>query len=92
MKKGDLAKAVANSTGISETRAVEAISAVFSEIENELVNGGDVNISNFGTFKVTHRPGRTGRNPQTGATIEIGPSVSASFKPSAALKKNLSSK
>ena len=55
-------------------------SGIFAEIEDALKKGEEVAISGFGTFKVVERPGREGRNPQTGDAIKIAPKKSPTFK------------
>jgi len=55
-----------------------------------LKNGDKVNVSGFGTFSVSQRKGRMGRNPKTGESIEIAPSRAAKFKAGKILKDSLS--
>jgi DNA-binding protein HU-beta len=62
---------------------------VFEDIVKALRNGDKVNISGFGTFAVSERKARTGRNPKTGESIEIPASKSAKFKAGKALKDEL---
>jgi DNA-binding protein HU-beta len=61
-----------------------------NDIIGALKNGDKVNISGFGTFLVSERKGRIGRNPKTGESIEIAPSRAAKFKPGKSLKDSLS--
>ncbi|MBX3070025.1 MAG: HU family DNA-binding protein [Thermomicrobiales bacterium] len=87
MRKQDLVAAVAQETGISESKVSQAVTATFAAIEGALAKGDEVSISGFGTFKVTERPARDGRNPQTGETIKIAAKKSPTFKAGAGLKR-----
>ncbi len=86
MNKGDLVNAVANSAGITKAQATEAVNAVFGSIENTLKNGGSASFVGFGTFAVSKREAREGRNPATGATIKIAASNQVKFKAGKAFK------
>jgi DNA-binding protein HU-beta len=86
VNKGDLVNAVADATGDSKAAAAAAVDAVLDSIEGALKKGDKVQISGFGTFEVRHRAARQGRNPQTGATIEIKASNAPAFKAGKALK------
>ena len=66
------------------------VNGLFDDLVSALKNGEKVNISGFGTFSVSERKGRLGRNPKTGATIEIAPSRAAKFKAGKTLKDSLS--
>jgi DNA-binding protein HU-beta len=86
MNKTELIDAVAAKAGLSKADAKKAIDAVLGSIA-EAVKGGDkVTLVGFGTFSVTERGARTGRNPQTGATIEIPAKKSVKFKAGAGLE------
>jgi DNA-binding protein HU-beta len=87
MRKQDLVAAIAKQTSVPESRVNEISSAVFQVIEKALADGDEVSISGFGTFRVVERPGREGRNPQTGETIKIAPKKSPTFKAGAGLKR-----
>jgi DNA-binding protein HU-beta len=63
---------------------------LFDDITTALKSGDKINISGFGTFSVSHRKARTGRNPKTGETIQIASSRAAKFKAGKALKEALS--
>jgi DNA-binding protein HU-beta len=71
MNKSELIEAVAKSTGLSKADSDRAISAVVENVTKALKKGGTVALVGFGTFKVSKRNARMGRNPQTGATIKI---------------------
>jgi len=86
MNKGDLIQAVAKST-CSKKEAAQAVGTVFNSIAKALKKGDTVTLAGFGTFKINKRKARKGRNPQTGATIQIAAKKVPVFKASAALKK-----
>lgn len=86
MNKTQLIDAVAEKAGLSKADAKKALDAVLCSI-TEAVKGGDkVTLVGFGTFSVSERAARTGRNPQTGATIEIAAKKSVKFKAGAGLE------
>ena len=87
MNKGDLVEAVAGTTGDSKAGAAASVDAVLDAITSALRGGDKVQISGFGTFEVRSRAARTGRNPQTGATIQIAASKAPAFKAGKALKE-----
>lgn len=89
MSKADFIDAVAASGGLSKAEAKRAVELVFGEIEAGLKKSkkeGKYTIGTFGTFTVSKRKARMGRNPQTGEQIKIKASKSLRFKPSAQLK------
>lgn len=86
MNKQDLAASVVDSTGLSKTDANNAVDAIFDSISKALKKGDDVRLAGFGTFKVSKRAARTGRNPQTGATIDIPASKQPKFSAGKGLK------
>ena len=90
MTKADLVDSVASKTEISKDKAEEIVNGVFDDIIAALKSGEKVNISGFGTFSVSHRKARTGRNPKTGETIHIASSRAAKFKAGKTLKESLS--
>ena len=87
MNKGDLISAVAAGTGLSKADAGRAIDATTSAIAGELSGGGSVSLVGFGTFSVSHRAARMGRNPATGESIQIKASNVPKFKAGKALKE-----
>ena len=89
MNKVELINAVAAKTGFSKKDADKAVNAVIGSIEDALKAGEKVQLIGFGTFEVKERAARTGRNPQTGAAVEIAASKVPGFKAGAALKKAL---
>ncbi|MDX1459687.1 MAG: HU family DNA-binding protein [Xanthomonadales bacterium] len=86
MNKSDLIDAMASSAGLSKADAGRALDAFTSNIAKALKKGQSVSLVGFGTFSVKHRKARTGRNPRTGATIQIKASNNPSFKAGKALK------
>ena len=69
MNKSELIEAIAKSADISKAAAGRALDATVASIGASLKKGGDVTLVGFGTFYVSKRASRTGRNPRTGATI-----------------------
>jgi len=90
MRKPDLTAYIADKADISNEKAQQALAAILDEITNSLSRGNSVSLIGFGTFETRHRQARTGKNPQTGATIEIGASNTVGFKPGKALRDALS--
>jgi DNA-binding protein HU-beta len=89
MRKQDLVRAVAKSTGQTEAAATRAVNAVFDTIEQSLAEGDEVAISGFGTFKVVERSSRQGRNPQSGEPMTIEARKSPVFRPGTQLKRSV---
>lgn len=89
MNKNELIAHVADKTGSSKTDATAALDAILDGIADQLAAGNQVVLSGFGTFETRERAARTGRNPQTGESIDIAASTSAAFKPAAALKRKV---
>ena len=89
MTKADLIEGLANKLSLNRIDAEKAVNFVLEDIITALKQGERVNISGFGTFSVSDRNARTGRNPKTGETIEIAASRSAKFKPGKQLKDSL---
>ncbi len=86
MNKTELVAAIAEKAEISKKDA-EGVVAAFTEIvTKELKKGGKVQLVGFGTFEVTKRSARSGRNPQTGETMKIAASKAPKFKPGKAFK------
>lgn len=81
MNKGDLINKIAESANLSKAQATEALNAVLDGISDALKDGDKVTLIGFGTFSVSRRDARSGRNPQTGATIKIAAKNVVKFKP-----------
>ncbi len=86
MNKAQLIDAVADATDISKAAAGRAVESVLDIIATSLRNGDTVTLVGFGTFTTRKRAARSGRNPRTGATIQIPASTLPVFKPGKALK------
>ena len=87
MTKSELIKQIAERAGLTQAQATTALQAFETTVIDELANGREVALVGFGTFKVTERAARTGRNPQTGAEIQIAASKAPTFKAGKALKE-----
>ncbi|MCH2217733.1 MAG: HU family DNA-binding protein [Flavobacteriales bacterium] len=85
MNKSDLIDAMASDAGISKAAAKSALESFMSSVTNTLKDGGKVALVGFGTFSVSKRSARSGRNPQTGAEITIAAKNVAKFKAGAGL-------
>ena len=87
--KAQLIENVASKTGLTKKDATAAVDAVFGSIQDTLKQGDKVQLIGFGTFEVSERAARKGRNPQTGAEIKIPASKVPAFKPGKALKDSV---
>jgi DNA-binding protein HU-beta len=86
VNKSELVEALAASANLSKTESAEVIDNVVSIVTGALKAGDSVTISGFGTFSISDRAARTGRNPQTGAAIDIPAAKIPKFKAGKALK------
>ena len=86
MNKAELVAAMAEKTELSKKDAEAALKAFTDVVAEELKKGEKIQLVGFGTFEVSERAERTGRNPQTGETMKIAASVAPKFKPGKALK------
>jgi DNA-binding protein HU-beta len=86
MNKSELVDAVASSADLSKADAAKAVDALVDVVTEALRKGEQVTVVGFGTFLVRKRDARAGRNPQTGATIQIAASNAPAFKAGKALK------
>lgn len=86
MNKGELTKAVAAETGLSQSDAGKAVDSVFDQVAKATKARSQVAIAGFGTFVAKTRNAREGRNPATGEKIQIAEKTSVAFKPASALK------
>ena len=91
MNKNEVISAVSEKTNLSKSDAAGAVEAVLEVITEALAAGGDVRLVGFGTFSVGHRAATTGRNPLTGAKIEIKASNYPKFKPGKGFKDAVNS-
>lgn len=86
MNKTELVSAMAEKAGLSKKDAEAALKAFTDVVAEELKKGEKIQLVGFGTFEVSERSARTGRNPQTGAEMKIPASKSPKFKAGKALK------
>ena len=91
MNKSDLIEEVAKVT-CSKKEAGLAVDATFAAIQKALKKGNTVTLVGFGTFRVSKRKARTGRNPQTGKEIKIAAAKVPKFRPGKALKDAVAKK
>lgn len=89
MSKQELVNYVADKTGLSKKDAEAALSCFVDGVKSALKKGDSVTLVGFGTFSVSHRNARTGRNPQTGATIQISARKVPVFKAGKGLKETV---
>ena len=81
MIKLDIVNAVVTKTGVSRTKAEQAVETVFEAMKNALGKGERIELRRFGVFNVRPRKTGIGRNPRTGAEVSIPPGKAVRFKP-----------
>lgn len=86
MNTSDLADRLAADGGLTKAQAKQSLDTLLLAMREALVLGHEVNLPGFGKFKVQDKPARTGRNPATGAAIEIAASKKVAFSAAKALK------
>ncbi|MDC8783852.1 HU family DNA-binding protein [Roseateles koreensis] len=86
MNKSELIDHIAVQADISKAAAARALEAVIGSVKSTLKKNGSVSLVGFGTFSVTQREARSGRNPRTGDTIKIEAAKVPKFRPGKALK------
>ena len=86
MNKTELVAAIAEKTGLTKKDAEGAVKAFTDTVAEQLKAGDKIQLVGFGTFEVTERAARTGKNPQTGEAINIPASKAPKFKAGKALK------
>lgn len=89
MNKTELIEHIAKHADLSKASASRALDSVMGAVKTTLKKGGTVSLVGFGTFAVTKRAARTGRNPRTGATLKIKAAKVPKFRPGKALKDAL---
>ncbi|SCW77153.1 DNA-binding protein HU-beta [Sphingobium faniae] len=89
MNNSDLADNIAAANGLSKADARKVVDGVFAAIADAAAKGDEVSLNGFGKFKVKDTPAREGRNPATGATIQIAASKKLTFAPAKAVKDKL---
>ncbi len=90
MNRKDLVETIAREADLSTAQADAALKALVDGVVAAVAAGDKVAIAGFGTFESRQRSARTGRNPQTGETMEIAASVAPAFKPAAGFKQAVS--
>ncbi|WP_430812423.1 MULTISPECIES: HU family DNA-binding protein [unclassified Carboxylicivirga] len=89
MNKQDLVTAIAEEAGITKADAEKAVNAFVETTKKTLANKESIQLIGFGTFSVSERAARTGRNPQTGKEIQIAAKNVVKFKPGKALDDSI---
>lgn len=89
MKKVELVEAVATNAGLTKADATRAIDATFDAITEALKKGDKITLIGFGTFGVSKRDARTGRNPLTGEPVNIPARNAVTFKAGTQLKNSV---
>jgi DNA-binding protein HU-beta len=87
MNKAEFIEQIATKADISRREAESAVEATLKTIEEQLARGSEITLTGFGKFHVSNRSARQGRNPQTGAPIEIKASRVPRFSAGAKLKQ-----
>ena len=86
MKKSEMIEALAQQSGLTKSQVEKVFNGTFELIKDELSKGNKVSVAGFGTFKISERAAREGRNPLTGEKIQIAASKSVGFKAGTELK------
>lgn len=89
MNNNDLADTLAAANDISKADARKIVDSLFTAIADAATKGDEISLNGFGKFKVKDSPAREGRNPSTGATIQIAASKKLTFTPAKAVKDQL---
>ena len=89
MNNSELAEALTAGHGLTKADARKLVDAVFGVIADAAAKGDEISLNGFGKFKVKDSPARQGRNPSTGATIEIAASRKLTFAPAKGIKDRL---
>lgn len=87
MRKTELIDAVAEAAGISKRQADDVVASLLEQVTNAMCRAESVNLVGFGSFAVKSRAARKGKNPQTGATIDIPAAKLPGFKAGKKLKE-----
>ena len=89
MNKSDLIDAMAADAGITKAAAKKALESFFDNVEKSLKKGNRVSLVGFGSWSVSNRAAREGRNPQTGKTIKIAAKKVVKFKAGSDLQNSV---
>lgn len=92
MNKAEFISAIAEKTGATKKETEQTLKALEDVVTEELTKGGKVQLVGFGTFDVTDRAARVGRNPQTGEPMDIAASKAPGFKAGKVLKDAVNKK
>ena len=92
MNKQELVSAIAKEAGLTKVAAEQSVNALVKAVSGSLKKGDSVQLIGFGTFSVSKRAARTGRNPQTGKEIKIAAKKVAKFKAGKALSEEVNKK
>ena len=92
MNKSELIEVAAKEAAISKAAAGKALDAIVGAITKAVAKGDSVTLVGFGTFSASKRAARSGRNPQTGATLKIAATTVPKFKPGATFKTAVAGK
>jgi DNA-binding protein HU-alpha len=90
MRKDELVAAIAEKAGLTKQEARDALNAFTDGVTDAVSSGDVVSLIGFGTFSQRHRAARQGKNPQTGAALQIPASNTVAFKPGKGLKDRVS--
>lgn len=91
MNKSELVDALSKKEGLTEKQAADIVSLIFKGFDDQLKNGGRIEIRGFGSFVVRNYGSYTGRNPKTGGTIKVDPKKLPFFKVGKELKERVNS-
>ncbi len=89
MNKAELVSEIASGTGLTKTKATEVVDSIVSTVTEALKKGEKVTLVGFGTFTTSKREARKGRNPKTGAVLDIPGKTVAKFKAGSELSKSV---
>ena len=90
MTKKEIARKIAEHSGISQLVALEAVQMVFDGITKTLVDEGRIELRNFGVFEVKRRRARKARNPRTGEGLNVPARMVVAFKPGREMEERVS--
>src|SRR5687768_3073716 len=87
--KSEIAQQVAQRTGLPRSQATKAVDAVLQTLQGALSKGDEVRLTGFGSWRVSETKARKGRNPRTGAAIDIAAGKRVSFRPGSKLVESV---
>ena len=92
MTKADIIKVLADQVGLTRREAAEVLSVVLDGVVEAIKDGEKVELRGFGSFRTRTRQARAGRNPRTGAQVQVPPKLVPYFKPGKQLRETLGAK